>query len=289
MTTMSIEPASAADYPLFQRLFEELQTGDPPTPQSEFERHIAPNMLVARASDGEALGYVFAEVFGTACYVRHIVTSPHARKKGVGRALISAAAERAAGRGAGHLELNVKLGNHAAIALYERIGMRAVYESVVLRMPWGLIPEPGDRKSHIVTVDKALAGAVEARFELPEGLIAGHVASLQHVVLAARRDEGISGVASFRPIFPGVFPLRASSADEALQLLAALRSHAVEISDAERPWRSGGVQLAIEDSPDAGALLVRAGGDEVFRIAHMKGPISAALTDKQCPTPDART
>ena len=277
MTTMSIEPAKNADYALFRRLFEELETGDPVTPEAEFERNIVPNMLVARAPAGEALGYVFAELFGHACYVRHIVTSPPARKKGVGRALLAKVAAQAAARGARQLELNVKLENHAAIRLYESFGMRAVYETVVLRLAWRDLPPP-KRALSVLEVDAALAREVEARFAMPAGLIVGHAASPLHVVRAIQEGATICAVGSFRPSFPGVFPLRAETPDQALAVLAALCPHAVDIQDSERPWRSRGVQIAVEDALETAATLIAAGGREVFRIAHMQGPIGQTMS-----------
>jgi GNAT superfamily N-acetyltransferase len=272
---MSIEPAGSRDCSLFLRLFDELETGDPPTSEADFAEQIVPHMLIARSPEGDALGYVFATVFGSACYVRHIVTSPLARKKGVGRALLAKVASDAASRGAKHMELNVKLGNVAAIALYESFGMRTVYETVVLRMAWDDVPAAG-RHFTILDVDAGIAGEIETRFEMPDGLIASHVASPLNVVRAIRDAGVISAVGTFRTSFPGVFPLRATSTEQALALLASLRPHAVDISDDERPWRSGGVQLTVEDSPAVAEALLRAGASEVFRIAHMKGPLGPA-------------
>jgi GNAT superfamily N-acetyltransferase len=277
MTTMSIERAKSADYALFRRLFEELETGDPPTSEADFAEQIVPHMLIARSPEGDALGYVYSTVFGSACYVRHVVTSPLARKKGVGRALLAQVAADAASRGARHMEVNVKLGNVAAIGLYESFGMRTVYETVVLRVAWRDIPA-ASQPFAILAVDAALAAEIEARFEMPDGLIASHVASPLNVVRAIRDAGAISAVATFRTAFPGVFPLRAASTEQALALLASLRSHAFDISDEERPWRRGGVQLTVEDSPAVAKALLRRGATEVFRIAHMKGPIGQTMS-----------
>lgn len=274
MTTMSIERAQRGDYALFRRLFEELETGDPPTSEADFAEQIVPNMLIARSPEGDALGYVFSTVYGAACYVRHIVTSPQARKKGVARRLLTKVAAEAANQGARSWELNVKLGNVAAISLYESLGMRSVYETVVLRMRWPDVPA-SPVGFPILEVDAELAREIESQFDMPDGLMLSHIASTQNVVRAIRQGTTISAVGTFRTGFPGVFPLRAADADQALALLAALRTHAVEIVDEERPWRSGGVQLTVEDSPAVVDVLMRAGASEIFRIAHMKGPLSS--------------
>jgi len=268
-----IERATSADYSLFRTLFEELHTGDPPTPVATFERDIVPNMWVARDDSGAALGYVFGQVFGGACYVRHIVTSPLARRKGVARALLQIIAEDARSKGANSIELNVKLGNDAAIALYRGFGMVPVYETSVLHLRWKDVPKLlNGREPSRVTPSQTQE--IEARFRLPPGLIAGHAASSEHVVCATRDARGsVSGVASFTPTFPGIFPLRATSVEDGWRLIAAMRPFAIEISDAERPWRQDGVQVAVEDAREVAASLEQHGASPVFRIVHMRGPL----------------
>lgn len=91
----------------------------------------------------------------------------------------------------------------------------------------------------------------------------------------ATRDArgAISGVASFMPTFPGIFPLRATGVDDGWRLIAAMRPFAIEISDADRPWRQDGVQVAVEDSSGLDESLQAHGASPVFRIVHMRGPL----------------
>lgn len=268
-----IERATSADYSLFRTLFEELHTGDPGTPVATFERDIVPNMWIMRDESSAALGYVFGQVFGAACYVRHLVTSPVARRKGVARALLQIIAEDARCKGADSIELNVKLDNDAAIALYRGSGMAPVYETSVLHLRWKDVPEL-DRGPPPARVAASEAHEVEARFQLPSGLIAGHAASGEHVVCATRDAGGsVSGVASFMPTFPGIFPLRATNVEDGWRLIAAMSPLAIEIRDAERPWRQHGVQVAVEDAREVAASLEQHGARTVFRIVHMRGPL----------------
>src|SRR5688572_1068491 len=118
MLMTRIDPAAPGDYETFLDLFEELATGDPPPPRAQFEQVIVPSTLVARSSEGDVLGYVFSQVFGELAYVRHLVSAPTARRTGVGRALMTAARERARAEGASRWQLNVKIHNVAAIRLY---------------------------------------------------------------------------------------------------------------------------------------------------------------------------
>ena len=59
------------------------------------------------------------------CWLEDLYVEDRARRGGVGRALVLAALERAAARGARRIELDTNEENHAAIALYESLGFSA--------------------------------------------------------------------------------------------------------------------------------------------------------------------
>jgi len=57
------------------------------------------------------------------CWLEDLFVRADARRSGLGRALVSAAFERANARGCGRLELDVDDDNEQAIALYEAMGL----------------------------------------------------------------------------------------------------------------------------------------------------------------------
>ena len=58
-------------------------------------------------------------------WIEDVYVAPHARRAGVGDALVARAIERAAERGARRVELDCNEANAAALALYERHGFSA--------------------------------------------------------------------------------------------------------------------------------------------------------------------
>lgn len=91
-------------------------------------------MLVARRKAPDALtgrslsGYIAARVNADELHVNNIGVWPESRRKGVGAALLGAALEAAARRGAVEAVLEVRAGNLPAQKMYERFGFRVVGE-----------------------------------------------------------------------------------------------------------------------------------------------------------------
>ena len=85
-------------------------------------------VLLAADADGTALGFVqmyptFASLAAARTYVLYdLFVDPAARKRGVGRRVMEAAAEEARRRGAVSLVLSTARTNHPAQRLYESLG-----------------------------------------------------------------------------------------------------------------------------------------------------------------------
>ena len=56
------------------------------------------------------------------CYLAELYVVPALRGRGIGRAVMDAVFARARERGCGHIELNTSTDDHAARALYEKLG-----------------------------------------------------------------------------------------------------------------------------------------------------------------------
>ncbi len=74
----------------------------------------------------DAGGMILARCTADEAEILTLAVDPAARRRGVGRALVTAAAAAAAARGATRLLLEVSAGNAAARALYDGIGFRRV-------------------------------------------------------------------------------------------------------------------------------------------------------------------
>ncbi len=257
--------ASPGDYAAFARLFPELAVPEGTPSATNFATTIVPDAIVLRHGDA-VVGYACARPRGDRLHVVHVIADPEYRRRGVGRALMAAVAERARAAGFQRWWLNVKPENLAARALYERWGMKVVLASVSMRIGWSdveRIPStPG-------VFARTLAPADDERFEDSFALCRGEVSSFRategRILVGAEDAGGPAGVAAFDPNLPGASPFRVRSPEHARGLLEGIRSHAAPGQDH--------VRVFVEGDPALEAALARAGAAPAMRALRMEGQI----------------
>jgi GNAT superfamily N-acetyltransferase len=262
-------PARREHHGDFARFFAELHSEDPLPDADRWLVEMAPGTFFLAEGD-ELLGYTYCETYGERGYVRHVVVAPQARGRGVGNALMRALARRFTAAGCKRWELNVHVGNDAAIGLYERWGMREEYRTSVLRLPWdGVARLPKGARSTVARpVDVADDAGIEQRFGLPQGQVARlREFSGTYLIQLVERGEPVA-FSRFDPRFPGSFPFRLESPELARPLLEATRSYARP----EDTW----IQLVVEDDAATAEALRAAGAQPKIAILHMSGVIPAA-------------
>lgn len=78
--------------------------------------------------DGRIIGYSVATARGKDGHIVSVAVDTRHRRRGIGAALLSAVTRRLIEEGVEHIHLEVRKGNGAAIAFYERMGFRAFSE-----------------------------------------------------------------------------------------------------------------------------------------------------------------
>ena len=250
------------------RLFGHLDTGDDIPAPEVWRDELGPQSMVC-VEDDETVGYVYCQVLEGVGFVRHVALEPSHRGRGLGRALMHAAADRMRGAGVEQWRLNVKPDNASALRLYEGLGMTVQFASVAMRMGWEIVdalPVPGPmlRVEPLESTDDV---TVERALEIPGGLLAQHRRRAHARLLVAYDGEEIVGGAVFRPNFPGAYPYRAKSLAVTRGLLEAMRPYAL-------PSKTF-MQLVIEDAADLAAGLERAGARRHLEILQLAGPLPA--------------
>lgn len=76
--------------------------------------------------NGDVGGYLVARAVAGEGEIMNLAVAPEHRREGLGRRLLEAGLEALAGRGAAQVYLEVRSGNEAARALYQRRGFQAV-------------------------------------------------------------------------------------------------------------------------------------------------------------------
>jgi hypothetical protein len=217
-----------------------------------------PTTLIA--TDGDHItGYTFHVLVGDTAYVKHVVTAPSSRRRGVARTLMTAIAERARRAGCTTWRLNCLTDNTPALALYEGLGFTRAYEAVAAWFPWSAV-EGAPPRSRIIQPED------DARVESALGILRGQLAeqrALPHRLLVMLEDATAAAV--FDPRFPGASVFRVAHPDLALPLLRALKPHA-------RPEHTR-LSIKLEGAPEVAAALVARGATIRLRMFHMVGPL----------------
>lgn len=131
---MKIRQAAAVDEPALRVLDRATWTSEsspaptPPPERSFFGPECAPRDVLVALDHGQIVGYIRIAPptpLASNCHVleiRGLSVDPGRRRQGIGRTLLDAAAEEAAGRGVRRLTLHVLSHNAAAQAVYARCG-----------------------------------------------------------------------------------------------------------------------------------------------------------------------
>ena len=153
--------------------------------------------------------------------------------------------------------------NAGAIALYESFGLRRAWRSRAVHLPWSRID---GRAAPYPT--RPIQPEDDAHAEHETGMIIGLLANARakgRILLMIERGDQVTGAAAFDPTFPGAFPFRAKTIDDAVSLLVALRPHARESDD--------GLAIATEDQEALADALIELGATVRVETMHMKGSL----------------
>jgi len=146
--TLAIRRATSADLDLVAPLFDTYRVfyGKPSDPalardfiQARIERE--QSVLLLALDDGKAIGFTqlypaFSSVSATHVWIfNDLLVMPEARRGGVARALLTAAADFARADGALRLELETDHDNHTAQALYQAMGWTLYDGTLRYRLP----------------------------------------------------------------------------------------------------------------------------------------------------------
>lgn len=123
-----ITEMTAEHIPFIARLEKEC-FADPWSENALAEELTNPDSHFLVAECGEIAGYIGVQEICGEAYITNVAVFDKHRQKGIGRALLRAAANGAKSRCCEFITLEVRVGNTAAVALYESEG----YEKVGLR------------------------------------------------------------------------------------------------------------------------------------------------------------
>ena len=128
MQDIEIRQAKLYDVPAMARI--ERESFDSPWSADEITKDVASNdgsIYVAVALIGdERVGYADMRIITGESQVYNIAIAPEFRRQGIGEALLAHMIERSEELGLSLITLEVRSGNEAAMALYEKMGFKKV-------------------------------------------------------------------------------------------------------------------------------------------------------------------
>ena len=86
------------------------------------------NHFFVAVDERKIIGYVVASVNEKEGHLISVSVDPHQRRRGIGRALLSAVAANLIQEGVEQIHLEVRKGNAEAISFYERMGYKVFFE-----------------------------------------------------------------------------------------------------------------------------------------------------------------
>jgi GNAT superfamily N-acetyltransferase len=257
---MALRQAIPDDYATFARLFPELRVPDATPSAEKFEREMMPTTFVSER-DGRPVGLAYWQVLTGIGYLRVIISDPAARRTGIGRELMTAVRDRFRESACEEWRLNVFPHNAAAIALYESFGLRKAWRSRAVTFAWSLLDgRPAVYPTRVITPDDD--AHVEHETGILPGLVADTRAKGRFLVMVERAGQ-VTGAAVFDPTFPGAYPFRAKTIDDAISLLHALRPHARATDD--------DLGVVTEDQESLADALLELGATLRVETMHMRG------------------
>lgn len=266
----TIRIATAADYPLFARLFPELRVPDPLPDAEQFVRRMLPRVLLL-SRDNEAVGYAFWQLYGRTAHLVQVVVDPSARGCGAGRALMDSVRAAALAAGCTRWYLNVKRDNLPALRLYERCGFLIEHETWAMRIGWAQVDAlVGDSTAAVMNPQPADDATIATRFDVAAERLALLRARSGTVLVALRDHGGIVAFAAFDPAFPGAYPFRVARTGVARPLLEACRIHA-------DLHRFDFLNLAVEGDARLKDALSAAGAQISFELVQMGASLTAGI------------
>lgn len=262
---MNVRPAIPDDYGTFARLFPELRTPDDVPSAEKFEREMMPTTFVADR-EGRGVGVAYWQILRDTGYLRIIISDPAERRTGIGRLLMTAVRDRFHEGGCTEWRLNVLPTNAAAIALYESFGLRKAWRSRAVTFAWSLIDgRPATSTARPIEPDD------DAHVEHETGILPGLVAEVRakggRVLRMIEKNDQVVASAIFDPTFPGAYPFRAKTIEDAISLLHALRPHA-------RPTDES-IAIVTEDQEWLADALIDLGAKVRIETMHMRGPMTS--------------
>lgn len=261
--------ARREDHEAFTRFWAELGLDQGPPDVDYWDEHLRPRTMFLATPEGQLVGYALTFPFGERGDVRQIAVEPSARRRGVGRALMAAVAERFRGEGVRDWRLEVKQDNAAAIALYRSVGMDVICELVSMRMTAEQVKAFAATRSgslRVETIEPAEDAVHEARWDLGRGQLArwrkarGPDARLMKIADRALAQY----MPAFTPEWGLIFPLYAIDRGHAAAIFGAITEMAM-LPVIEMQFRDGVVAQA----------LIRAGATVIETLYEMGGRLPA--------------
>lgn len=262
---MRVREARPEDHEAMVRLWAALETGQAPPEPARWQQLYMQHTLFVEGDGGELVGYGLFYAFADRGDIRQVSVVPSARRRGVGRTVMAAIAERLRAHGCREWRLEVREENAPAIALYRSIGMEVLHDIDILRFDRATVEAFALTRSgalDVTEVDPKDDAKLEEWFDLGRGQLARYRESRPGVMWRIA-DRALT---LYSPdLLPGcglMFPFRAMDREHAAHLVAAAIAEGMPAE----------LELLVVGTVAARAME-RAGARRTERLQEMRGSL----------------
>lgn len=261
---ISIRRATSDDYPAYAELFRELLIDDPVPDLATWLEHFMALTWVATLA-GEVVAYCYVQAFDSIGHVQNVVVAASERERGIGRALMEAAATWFRARNLTAWRLNVRTDNGPALALYTSLGFEHVHSNKLLRLPWEAVSGLPVGKAVARALPVERDAATEALFAIPSGIITRlRTRGRLPFEAVGTSGEDCLGFTLLDASYSRARPFRALTLDAVTPLIGMLRRHMLSTPH---------IDLLIENDRQLAGVLEDVGATIRLETYLMQAPL----------------
>lgn len=199
--SVSIHPATPADYPYYLQLYPDLEIDQPPSTLDTWTKHAIPDVSII-THDAKPVGYAWVEQLGEVHYLKHLVVGREHRRKGIGTAALKLLKKAASEKGVTKLGLHCDVLHVIPYKMYVKAGMHLNGQLFHLKAPSNsvkaLAPQPKDYFT-VVIYDPSKWTEMEKDYKIVSGEIASSVKRGGLPILMLDANKKIKGFTVLMP------------------------------------------------------------------------------------------
>jgi len=225
--SVSVHPATPADYPYYLQLYPDLEIDEPPVNLNNWTKHIMPHSYII-THDGVPVGYIRTQVYKEVYYLAYLVVAKEHRRKGIGTAALKLLKKVAREKGFKKWGLHCDVNHTIPYMMYIKAGLRLNGDFFHLKTQSqtikSLVADPKDH-STIVVHDPSKWDEMERDYKIIPGTIVLWIKEGRLPIVMLDTGGRIKGFTVFNPTSGTIRDLYLENHDDLTTFLSMLQTY----------------------------------------------------------------